>query len=155
MPTGQGNRNPWSDTEKVSPRSNPSREIRTSANISSHQLSVLFQIIEKVGTVPWDEIKLPADRTLLATKKMLNNEKEKVGVLINGEEGGSGSKKRAASAKADGESPEKKTKPKTPRKNAKKGKAASEEAAVGEDEDAEAEAVKAEPAEEEGDGFET
>ncbi|KAK5704285.1 hypothetical protein LTR97_003300 [Elasticomyces elasticus] len=134
MPTGQGNRNPWSDTEK---------------------LSVLFQIIEKVGTVPWDEIKLPADRTLLAAKKMLNNEKEKMTALISGEGSGSPTKKRAAGAKADGESPEKKAKPRAPRKNAKKGKAASEEAAAGEDEeDAEAEGVKAEP-EEEGDGFET
>jgi len=50
------------------------------------QLSVLFQIIEKAGTIPWDNIKLPADRTLLAAKKMINNEREKVTAMNNGEE---------------------------------------------------------------------
>ncbi len=49
------------------------------------QLSVLFQIIEKAGTIPWDNIKLPADRTLLAAKKMINNEREKVTAMNNGE----------------------------------------------------------------------
>ncbi|KAK5725504.1 hypothetical protein LTR15_003692 [Elasticomyces elasticus] len=111
--------------------------------------------MDQVGTIDWDAITLPADRTLLGARKMLSKEKDKVKKA-----GGDGStspiKKRAAGAKADGESPEKKTKPRAPRKNAKKGKAASEEAAAGEDdEDAEAEGVKAEPAEEEGDGFET
>jgi len=47
---------------------------------------VLFQIIEKAGTIPWDNIKLPADRTLLAAKKMINNEREKVTAMNNGEE---------------------------------------------------------------------
>ncbi|TKA73988.1 hypothetical protein B0A55_05580 [Friedmanniomyces simplex] len=102
MPTGQGNKTPWSDAEK---------------------LSVLFQIIEKAGNIPWDDIKLPADRTLRAVKKKVNNEKEKVTAMNNGEEAVPATKKRgASSANSDDESPEKK--PKTPRKNAKKGKTA-------------------------------
>ncbi|KAK3628554.1 hypothetical protein LTR56_005014 [Elasticomyces elasticus] len=126
MAIGDGNKTPWSDIEK---------------------LSILFQIMDQVNTIDWEAITLPADRTLLGARKMIGKEKEKV-KKAGGE---SPTKKRAASTKPEGESPEKKAKPKTPRKNAKKGKAASE----GEDEDAEAEGVKAEPAEEEGDGFET
>ncbi|KAK1810946.1 hypothetical protein LTR12_014704 [Friedmanniomyces endolithicus] len=110
MPTGQGNRNPWSDGEK---------------------LSVLFQIIEKAGTIPWDNIKLPADRTLLAAKKMINNEREK--------------KRAAGGAKADGESPEKK--PKQARKSNKKGTATVEGTSA---EEGGEEKVKAELADNEG-----
>ncbi|KAK5738599.1 hypothetical protein LTR17_005935 [Elasticomyces elasticus] len=104
--------------------------------------------MDQVNTINWEAITLPADRTLVGARKMIGKEKEKV-KKAGGE---SPTKKRAASAKADGESPEKKAKSRAPpRKNAKKGKAVSEEAVVGEDEDAEAEAVKAEPE----DGFET
>ncbi|KAK1056101.1 hypothetical protein LTR74_015183 [Friedmanniomyces endolithicus] len=125
MPTGQGNRNPWSDGEK---------------------LSVLFQIIEKAGTIPWDNIKLPADRTLLAAKKMINNEREKVTAMNNGEEPVSATKKRAAGgAKADGESPEKK--PKQARKSNKKGTATVEGTSA---EEGGEEKVKAELADNEG-----
>ncbi|KAK3614273.1 hypothetical protein LTR56_027361 [Elasticomyces elasticus] len=128
MAIGDGNKTPWSDIEK---------------------LSVLFQIMEQVRTIDWDAIFLPADRTITGAKRMISKEKDKVkkaGAGVGGDEPASPSK-RAASAKADGESPEKKTKPKAPRKNAKKGKTTSEEAA-GEDEDVEA--AKAEPAEEDG-----
>ncbi|KAK0283592.1 hypothetical protein LTR35_006051 [Friedmanniomyces endolithicus] len=125
MPTGQGNRTPWSDAEK---------------------LSVLFQIIEKAGTIPWDNIKLPADRTLLAAKKMINNEREKVTAMNKGEEPVSATKKRAAGgAKVDGESPEKK--PKQARKSTKKGTAPVEGASA---EEGSEEKVKAELADNEG-----
>ncbi|KAK0255059.1 hypothetical protein LTR91_000990 [Friedmanniomyces endolithicus] len=98
------------------------------------QLSVLFQIIEKAGTIPWDNIKLPADRTLLAAKKMINNEREKVTAMNN-----------AGGAKADGESPEKK--PKQARKSSKKGTTPVESASA---EDGGEEKVKAELADNEG-----
>ncbi|KAK3612947.1 hypothetical protein LTR22_028375 [Elasticomyces elasticus] len=104
--------------------------------------------MEQVGKIDWDAITLPADRTLTGAKRMICKEKDKVekaGAGAVGDEPASPTKKRAASAKADRESPENKTKRRAPRKNAKKGKVASEEAA-GENEDAEA--VKAEPAEE-------
>ncbi|KAK3619370.1 hypothetical protein LTR22_026010 [Elasticomyces elasticus] len=103
--------------------------------------------MEQVGKIDWDAITLPADRNLTGAKRMICKEKDKVknaGDGAVGDEPASPTKKRAASAKADLESPEKKTKRRAPCKNVKKAKVASEEAA-GEDEDAEA--VKAEPAE--------
>ncbi|TKA43402.1 hypothetical protein B0A54_05884 [Friedmanniomyces endolithicus] len=113
------------------------------------QLSVLFQIIEKAGTIPWDNIKLPADRTLLAAKKMINNEREKVTAMNNGEEPVSATKV------ANPEvylpllllvlTPEKK--PKQARKSSKKGTTPVESASA---EDGGEEKVKAELADNEG-----
>ncbi|KAK3613206.1 hypothetical protein LTR22_028251 [Elasticomyces elasticus] len=140
MAIGDGNKTPWSDIEKV----------LMPAQVVTRKLSVLFQIMEQVGKIDWDAITLPADRTLTGAKRMICKEKDKVkkaGAGADGNESAFSTKKRTASAKADGESPEKKTKPKASRKNAKKGNAASGEA-PGEYQDVEA--VKAEPAEEDG-----
>ncbi|KAK3066547.1 hypothetical protein LTR53_017057 [Teratosphaeriaceae sp. CCFEE 6253] len=97
MPTGMGNRNPWSEEEK---------------------LYVMCQIIEKAGAVPWDDIKLPEDRTLKAARTMINNEKEKA-LKLKGDgsaaaPASAASKKRSAANKDDSEKPEKKAK--APRK---------------------------------------
>lgn len=53
------------------------------------QLGVLFQVIEKAGSIPWDELELPEGRTKKAVQIMIGKEKDKV--------------KKAREAKGNGE----------------------------------------------------
>lgn len=46
--------------------------------IRSHQVGFLFQIIEKGGPIPWDELTLPEGRTKKAVQVMVDKEKQKI-----------------------------------------------------------------------------
>ncbi|KAK4908761.1 hypothetical protein LTR49_022381 [Elasticomyces elasticus] len=145
MAIGDGNKTPWSDIEKVHMLAqvvNEKYELTLAAALSAlpdHGPSRQDRLgCHYHASGPYSH----------GAKRMICKEKDKVkkaGVGAVGDEPASPTKKRTASAKAGSETPEKKTKRRAPRKNTKKGKVASEEAA-GEDEDAEA--AKAEPAEE-------
>ncbi|KAK4539240.1 hypothetical protein LTR36_000868 [Oleoguttula mirabilis] len=100
MPTGEGNKTPWTDTEK---------------------LMILFQIIEKSGPILWNELELPEGRTKQGVQTMIAKEKGKVKKAKDADASGEGSeatpngKTKRAGDGDDEESPSKK-KPKTPRK---------------------------------------
>lgn len=42
------------------------------------QLSILFQIIEKAGGIPWDSIQLPEGRNRKSVQNMIDKEKAKI-----------------------------------------------------------------------------
>ncbi|KAK3672235.1 hypothetical protein LTR78_007988 [Recurvomyces mirabilis] len=69
----------------------------------AEKLGLLFQIIEKAGTIPWSELTLPEGRTQKACSVMVDKEKQKV--------------KKARLAKENGEEPEADATPK-PKKRA-------------------------------------
>ncbi|KAK5168988.1 uncharacterized protein LTR77_006297 [Saxophila tyrrhenica] len=114
---------PWTDTEKM---------------------GLVFQILEKFGTIPWDDITLPEGRTKKACVVMIDKEKQKVKKARGeGSEAGATPKKR----KAEGEATPKKA---SPKKKATKW----DQKAVSADDDEAGSEVKATPevkAEEEGD----
>lgn len=79
--------------EGTHPPHPPSKAVITFTN--THQLGLLFQIIEKAGSIPWDDLVLPEGRTKKACVVMVDKEKAKVrkargGNGTAGEEGGEG-----------------------------------------------------------------
>ena len=56
------------------------------------QLGVLFQIIEKSGPIPWDDLKLPDGRTKKAVQVMVDKEKQKLKKARDAENGGESGK---------------------------------------------------------------
>ncbi|EMC95797.1 hypothetical protein BAUCODRAFT_148669 [Baudoinia panamericana UAMH 10762] len=93
MPIGEGNKTPWSESEMM---------------------------IDQLGTVDWDGIDLPKDRTLTGAIKMIAKAKAKLAADVSGSVGGNGvsarglGKRRGASKKAASEEGRRR-RPKPPR----------------------------------------
>ncbi|KAK3706164.1 hypothetical protein LTR37_012865 [Vermiconidia calcicola] len=80
----------------------------------AEKIGLLYQIIEKSGAIPWDQLKLPEGRTKKACMVMVDKEKQKVKKALEaeaGERGGDGETEGGD----DGEV-EKAAEPKTKRK---------------------------------------